>query len=115
MIRLRIGVDLDSSNHALKVPAVKAVSIAAGERHTLTVNIDLGRQSTTQLTASLVSSDGTKIGAPAVFNVRSSKIGVMLWVAMGLAGVFVLVALFRRFHRRRSSRNSTVERLADDD
>ena len=71
----------------------------AGERHTLTVNIDLGRQNTTQLTASLVSADGTTFGAPAVFNVRSSRIGVVLWVAIGLAGVLVLVALFRRFHR----------------
>jgi hypothetical protein len=111
---VRVGVDLDSSNPALDVPAVKPVNIAAGERQTLTVNIDLGQQSTTQLTASLTTADGDRIGAPAVFNVRSSQIGVVLWVAIGLAGVLVLVALFRRFHRRRNG-SSTTERLADDD
>lgn len=109
---IRVGVDLDSSNPALNVPPVKDVAIAAGERKTLTVNIDLGRQSTTQLTAHLTSPDDTEIGVPAVFNVRSSKIGVVLWVAIGLAGVFVLVAMFRRFHRRRTS---TTERPADND
>lgn len=111
---IRVGVDLDSSNPALNVPPVKDVAIAAGERKTLTVNIDLGRQSTTQLTAHLTSPDGAEIGSPAVFNVRSSKIGVVLWVAIGLAGVLVLVAMFRRFHRRRNG-SSTTERPADDD
>ncbi|MDR7085529.1 hypothetical protein J2X11_000368 [Aeromicrobium panaciterrae] len=111
---LRVGIDLDSSNPALDVPSVKPVNIAAGERQTLTVNIDLGQQSTTQLTAKLVSSGGAVIAESKAFNVRSSQIGVVLWVAIGLAGVLVLVALFRRFHRRRTG-SSTTERLADDD
>ncbi len=111
---IRVGVDLDSSNPALDVPSVKPVNIAAGERQTLTVNIDLGQQSTTQLTAKLVSPGGTVIAVSKAFNVRSSQIGVVLWVAIGLAGVLVLVALFRRFHRRRNGSGAT-ERLADDD
>ena len=111
---IRVGIDLDSSNPALDIPPVEAVNIAAGERQTLTVNIDLGRQNTTQLTAGLTAPDGSRIGTPAVFNVRSSKIGVVLWVAIGLAGVLVLVALFRRFHRRRNG-GSQTERPADDD
>ncbi len=110
---IRVGVELDSSNPALDVPPVKDVGIDAGERKTLTVNIDLGQQSTTQLTAHLTSPDGAQIGAPAVFNVRSSKIGIVLWVAIGLAGILVLVAMFRRFHRRRNGH--TTERPADDD
>ncbi len=111
---IRVGVALDSSNPALNVPSVKPVDVAAGERHTLTVNIDLGGQRTTQLTARLTSPDGSDIGSTAVFNVRSSKIGAVLWVAIGLAGALVVVALFRRFHRRRST-ISTVERPFDDD
>ncbi len=50
-----------------------------------------------------------------MFNVRSSKIGAVLWVAIGLAGAFVLVAMFRRFHRRRTGTSSTIERRGDDD
>jgi len=109
---IRVGVSLDSSNPALNLPPVKPVEIAAGERHTLTVNIDLGRQRTTQLTAHLISPGGTTIGAPAVFNVRSSKVGVVVWVAIGLAGVLVLVAMVRRFHRR--NRSTQVQAVDDD-
>ncbi|GAA3520082.1 DUF6049 family protein [Aeromicrobium panaciterrae] len=113
---IRVGVQLDSTNPALDIPSVKPVDIAAGERHTMTINIDLGRQNTTQLTARVVSTDGTVIAVSEAFNVRSSKIGVMLWVAIGLAGVLVLFAMFRRFHRRRSvSKSSTTDRPVDDD
>jgi hypothetical protein len=112
---IRVGVSLDSSNPALSVPDVKPVDIGAGERRTLTVDIDLGRQNTTSLTARLKSTDGKPIGQPAEFNVRSSKIGVVLWVAMGLAALLVLAALLRRFSRRRNRTRVASERLADDD
>lgn len=112
---IRVGVALDSSNPALTVPDVAPVDIAAGERRTLTVDIELGRQNTTSLTAQLTSADGTTIGQPTQFNVRSSKIGVVLWVAMGLAGLLVLAALVRRFSRRRTHNRVASERLADDD
>ncbi len=46
---------------------------------------------------------------------RSSKIGVVLWAAMGLAGLLVLAALVRRFSRRRTRTRVASERLADDD
>jgi hypothetical protein len=111
---IRIGISIDSSNPALTIPDVKPVEIAAGERHTVTVKIDLRDQNTTFLTARLVSGNGETIGSPApTFKVRSSKVGVVLWVAMGLTGVLVLVALFRRFHRRRT--RIVSERLVDDD
>lgn len=113
---IRIGVSFDSSNPALSIPDVKPVDIGAGERRTLTVDIDLGRQNTTSLTPRLKSTDGKTIGQPArEFNVRSSKIGAVLWVAMGLAALLVLAALVRRFSRRRTRTRVASERLADDD
>lgn len=110
---ITVGVDLESSNPALTIPAVKPVTIGAGERHTLTVTVDLGNQRTAYLTASLVTSNGNEIGMPATFKVRSSSIGVVLWVAMGLAGALVLAALVRRFHRRRTGLSGA--QLTDDD
>jgi hypothetical protein len=110
---IRIGVSLDASNPALTIPTIKPVDIGAGERHTVTVKVDLQNQNATFLTASLVSANGEPIGVPAVFKVRSSKVGVVLWVAMGLTGALVLVALIRRFRRRRT--RIVSERLVDDD
>lgn len=110
---IRIGIDLDSSNPALRIPSVDAVDVGAGERRTLTVKIDLGTQRATDLTARLMTKDGQTIGTATTFKVRSSSISAVLWVAMGAAGVFVLIALARRFHRRRTGAAS--DPLADDD
>jgi hypothetical protein len=111
---IRIGVDLDSSNPALTIPAVEPVSVAAGERRTLTVQIDLGNQRTTFLTAHLATDDGQTVGAATTFRVRSSSISTVLWIAMGAAGVFVLITLARRFHRRRTGA-PTAPSTDDDD
>lgn len=110
---IRIGVDLDSSNPALTIPTLDEVEVAAGERRTITVQVDLGRERTTFLTAHLRTATGTEVGSPTTFKVRSSSIGTVLWVAMGLAVLFVLVTLVRRFHRRRTA--SSSPRPADDD
>lgn len=110
---VRIGVGLASSNPALSFPSVDPVEVAAGERRTLTVQVDLGTQRTTFMTARLMTDEGQTIGSTTTFKVRSSSIGAVLWVAMGLAGLFVLVTLARRFHRRRTGASSG--RPADDD
>ncbi|MCW2770717.1 MAG: hypothetical protein JWR27_2150 [Aeromicrobium sp.] len=108
-----VGVALDSSNPALDLPPLKPVEVGAGERLTVTVKVDLGRQRATFVTAQLTTPDGKPIGDPTTFTVRSSSIGTVLWVAMGAAGLLVLLALVRRFYRRRT--RLTSEALADDD
>lgn len=112
-VAIRIGVNLDSSNPALSIPSVDQIEVGAGERRTLTVQIDLGTQRTTFLTARLMSDAGQSFGTATTFKVRSSSISTVLWVAMGLAGAFVLFALVRRFHRRRTGTSS--DPLTDDD
>lgn len=102
---ISVGVRLDSSNPALTIPDVAVTTIAAGERHTLTVNVDVGEQGSTSVAAQLISPDGKSFGNPAVFNVRSSAVGAVLWVAIGLAALLVVVALVRRFTRHQGEKD----------
>ena len=94
---VRLGVQIESSNPSLGVHDTDAVDVGAGERHTLTVAIDMGQQSSATLTARMTTPDGQAFGDSAVFNVRSSRVGAALWVAIGLAAAFVVLALVRRF------------------
>jgi len=98
---VRVGVQIDSSNPSLSVPETDSVDVGAGERHTVTVAVDMSRQTSATLAARMVTADGETFGDPAVFNVRSSRVGVALWVAIGLAAAFVVVALARRFRGQR--------------
>ncbi len=98
---IRVGVRLESSNPALTIPDVKATTIDAGERHTLNVNVDVRDQRSTSVAAQLITPDGKAFGVPVEFQVRSSAVGAVLWVAIGAAGLLVVVALVRRFSRHR--------------
>lgn len=96
---VRVGLRLDSSNPALRFPDQEPVEIAAGERRTVTVDVDLKEQNTTTVTAHLVTPDGRTFGSSDEFIVRSSRVGVVLWATMGAAAIFVVFALVRRFGR----------------
>jgi Family of unknown function (DUF6049) len=96
---VRLGVEIDSSNPSLSVPESDSVDVGADERHTLTVAVDMNQQSSATLTARMITSGGEVFGDPAVFNVRSSRVGAALWVAIGAAVVFVVLALARRFRK----------------
>jgi hypothetical protein len=98
---VRVGVQLDSSNPALTIPDVRPVVIKAHERRTLTVTIDVGRQKSATVISTLVSASGRHVGAPFEFNLRSSNVDAVIWLAMGAAGLFVFVALGRRATRQR--------------
>jgi len=111
---VRVGIRLDSSNPALTIPDQKPIEIAAGERRTITVDVDLAKQNTTTLTAHLTTPDGRPFGSSKEFIVRSSRVGIVLWATMGAAGLFVLFALVRRFRKRRSDRISSPAGEPDD-
>ena len=113
---VRVGVQIDSSNPSLSVPDSDSVDVGAGARHTLTVAVDMGRQSSASLTARMVTPDGEAFGDPAVFNVRSSRVGAALWLAIGIAVAFVVIALARRFRKQpeRSEPSPPFEDAVDD-
>lgn len=112
---IRVGVRIDSTNPALKVPGLDPVDVGPDERVTVNVPIDVGNQSSSTLSAQLVAPSGREFGEPAVFNVRSSSVGTAVWFAMGAAGVLVVLALLRRFVRRRNQRSAarTIQDLDD--
>jgi hypothetical protein len=97
--RVRVGTLMESSNPHVAVTVPRGSVISAGESRTVTAAIDLDGQSSATVSIHLTTPDGATVGAPSVFNVRSSRVGAALWVAIGLSVVFVAIALIRRFVR----------------
>ncbi|GAA1745800.1 hypothetical protein GCM10009710_27310 [Aeromicrobium alkaliterrae] len=97
---IRVGIRVSSTNPQLQVDDVAPVDVAALSRTTVTIPLDVGQQNTTSLTAQLVTPDGTPIGSVARFNVRSSNTSTIIWIAMGVAGGLLVVAVARRLWRR---------------
>jgi len=95
---IRVSIEINPSNPALQGSALDPVEVAPGERRTINAEVDLGRQSSTSLTAQATAGE-TVVGRPATFNVRSSQVGAIVWIAMGVAVAAVVVAMGRRFSR----------------
>ena len=106
---IRVGIQIRSTNPQLQVPDIEPVDIPAGARNTVNVVVDVGQQSTTSLTATLVTAEGETLGSPAQFNVRSSNASTVIWVAMGFAAALVVLALARRFVLPRRSRGEPAD------
>ncbi len=98
---VRVGLDLVADNPSLDLDDVAPVELTAGERHTVTVEVDLGEQTSSTVTARLASSAGDTFGSPAVFNIRSSNVGLIVWITMAAAGLLVVATWARRFLGRR--------------
>lgn len=97
--RVRVGLTIDSSPASVTFKAPMTVTVAAGESRTTTANINLDGQSAATVTVRLTAAQGQSFGASTVFNVRSSRVGAALWLAIGISVGFVVFALVRRFAR----------------
>lgn len=97
---IRVGIRVTSTNPQLQVDDVAPVDVPAASRSTVTIPLDVGQQSTTSLTAQLVTPDGDLIGAVARFNVRSSNTSTIIWIGMGVASALLVLAVARRLWKR---------------
>lgn len=96
---IAVGTTVTSSNAGVQVSVPRESTVSAGESRTVTASIDMNDQSSTTVSVHLRTRDGVLLGAPSVFNVRSSRMGAALWVAIGISIAFVAFALVRRFAR----------------
>jgi hypothetical protein len=97
--RVRVVLGIESSAPGVRFKAPRSVDVSAGESRTVTVDVDMEAQTATTISVRLSSAEGFPFGAATVFNVRSTRVGAALWIAIGLSVAFVAVALIRRFAR----------------
>lgn len=95
----RVGIAIESSATGVTFKAPATMRVAAGESRTATVDMNMNGQTATTVNVRLTAADNRTFGASTVFNVRSSRVGAALWIAIGISVFFVVVALVRRFGR----------------
>ena len=96
---VRVGIAIDSSAPGVTFKAPAKMRVAAGESRTTTIDMNMDGQTATTVNVRLTATDARTFGASTVFNVRSSRVGAALWIAIGISVVFVTIALVRRFAR----------------
>lgn len=106
-----VGVEAQVQTSAgeaeLSIPAPDPVSLGPGQRASVRLRAtakDIGVHSVTLLPTS---ASGEPLGSSVQFNVRTSQVGLVIWVIMGLGAAVLFVASGVRIARRVRDRKAT--------
>lgn len=103
-----VGVEVRTGSDELRITTPDPVSLGPGQRSSVRLRAtseDVGLHSVTLVPTN---SDGRAVGSPATFNVRSSQVGLVIWLIMGLGATVLFAASGYRIAQRLRSRKSTA-------
>lgn len=96
-----VGVRVDAESAGLEFDAGDPVTVPPGQRQTVTVDTRVGEDNrVTRARVVLVTGRGDRVGKPLDFSLRTSVVGTVIWVVVGIAAAILLVAIVRRVVRR---------------
>lgn len=102
------GLDKPVTLHLLVVPDDKAltvhrldpIQVAAGGRRDIQIETDATGSGVTSVRARLATPHNVSFGKPWIFDVRTTEIGLVIWVVMGVGGAVLFGAAALRVVRR---------------
>ncbi len=109
------GVRAAVADRRLTVEAPPPVRVPPGERRTIRVEVRATDIGVHRVAVVPVNADGIPTGPRTTFDVRSSNVGLIIWVIMGAGLAVLLVAVVVRVTRRVRRRRATPGPLLDRD
>jgi len=97
---VRVGVRITADDDSLAFDEIEPVELRRGDSTTFTVRTSAADVGVVAVTARLTTPEGRAFGQPATFSLRTSVVGVVVWVALGTAAALVALAIARRLRRR---------------
>jgi hypothetical protein len=98
---ITVGVVFHSASGQLDLPEVKPITIGAGESRTVLVDASVPDLALDRMEARLVTTEDSVFGRSTTFTLRTSPLGVAIWIALGAGAGFVLLVVARRSWRQR--------------
>ena len=101
-----VGIEAQTGTDELVIGSPEPVTLGAGQRATVRLkatSLNIGVHSVTLMATN---SHGQPVGSAATFNVRSSQVGLVIWVIMGLGAAVLFTASGIRIVRRIRARNA---------
>jgi hypothetical protein len=84
----------------LKVSSPDPVTLGPGQRSPVRLRADSRSIGVHAVTIVATTEDGSRIGSEVRFNVRTSNVGLVVWLVMGAGGALLLVTIVFRIARR---------------
>jgi hypothetical protein len=96
-----VGVRLDAEDGGVSIADDQVIDVDPNQSTTVNVEVNAEDVSVSEVTARLTTPAGRPFGAPTTFNMRSSVVGTVIWIALGAAGAIIVFAVARRIRRSR--------------
>ncbi len=94
-----VGVKPQSSSKDVRIDSTEAVRMAPGERTVLRLHAESSGVGVTKVVLSPVTADGTRLGTPLTFRLRTSPVGKLIWAVLGAGGLLLVVMIARRIRK----------------
>ncbi len=102
-----VGVRAQTGTRALRITAPDPVTLGPGRRASLRLTAHASDIGVHRVVLEAVDSHGQPLGSTAVFTVRTSQVGLVIWVIMAVGGAILLLAIGARVLRRVRRRKAT--------
>jgi len=112
---IRVGVQLDAEDGGVTIADDEVIDVDPRQSTTVNVEVNAEDVSVSEVTARLTTPQGRPFGEPTTFNMRSSVVGTVIWIALGAAGAVIILAIGRRIRRSRRSRGESADAAAPGD
>jgi hypothetical protein len=103
-----VGIRAETAGAGLQIDTPDPVSLGPGQRASVRMNARSQRIGVYSVTLRPETLSGRPLGSSTKFSVRSSQVGLVIWIIIGIGGVVFVVAvgvrIYRRVTRRRSAR-----------
>lgn len=97
---VRVGVRITADDGTMTFDDIGPVDLRSNESTTLTVRTQAADVGVISVTATLITPTGKPFGKRAPISLRTSVVGVIVWIALGAATGLVVLAIARRVRRR---------------
>lgn len=110
-----VGIEATSSDPALEVTSREPVSLGPGQRASVRLRATAQRTGVYSVTLVPVTADGDSLGTSARVSLRSSQVGLVIWVLMAAGGLVLFVtAGIRIAGRIRERRSGPTDRAGSE-
>jgi hypothetical protein len=102
-----VGIEAETRSSDLRIHTPDPITLAPGTRAAVRLKATATGIGVHSVTLVATNSDGEPIGTLTRFNVRTSQVGFVIWLVMGLGGAILLLAVVARVVRKVRRRRST--------
>lgn len=95
-----VQLEAVSTTGDLKITTPDPITLGPGERSPVRMRADSTAIGVRPVTVYATTVDGKRLGTEVQFNVRSSNVGLVIWLVMGTGGALLLVMIVFRIVRR---------------